>query len=184
MNSFKEHIEQLEEMPGANMDTRKVHQHLKKSGWALTRTSGGHDVYTHPQSPKHIAVPRHKQLKAPLVRGIMKDAQINEDGAIAMSPTNNVGGGEIAALGTGRFAEPGIQKRKKFAGSTVFTVPTKNFVMAKMMKRKYAKFEQYLGDPIIAKEIAEYANKNWSEGIVLEDEQTGAMCYLRYGKGN
>ena len=24
MKSFKEHIEQLEEMPGANMDTRKV----------------------------------------------------------------------------------------------------------------------------------------------------------------
>ena len=27
------------------------------------------------------------------------------------------------------------------------------------------------------------ANKNWKEGIVLEDEQSGAMVYLRYGKG-
>lgn len=75
----KEDIEQIEEMPGANMDTRAVHKHLRKSGWSLTRTKGSHDVYTHPKSEKHIAVPRHKQLKAPLVRGIMKDAQVSED---------------------------------------------------------------------------------------------------------
>lgn len=74
-----EEVEQIEEMPGANMDTRAVHKHLRKSGWSLTRTKGSHDVYTHPKSEKHIAVPRHKQLKAPLVRGIMKDAHVSED---------------------------------------------------------------------------------------------------------
>jgi predicted RNA binding protein YcfA (HicA-like mRNA interferase family) len=71
--------EQLDEMPGANMDTRAVHKHLRKSGWELTRTSGGHDVFTHPEAKHHIPVPRHKQLKAPLVRGILKAAKINED---------------------------------------------------------------------------------------------------------
>ena len=117
-----------------------------------------------------------------------KSSSINEDNGAA--PTNAVGGGAIAGIGVPNpslpnQAEPGIQKkRKKFAGSTVFTVPTKNFVMAKMLKRKYARFESYLGDPVIAKEIAEYAKKNWKEGIVLEDEQTGAMVYLRYGRGN
>lgn len=74
-----EEVEQIDEMPGANMDTRAVHKHLRKSGWSLTRTKGSHDVYTHPKSEKHIAVPRHKQLKAPLVRGIMKDAQVSEE---------------------------------------------------------------------------------------------------------
>jgi hypothetical protein len=101
-------------------------------------------------------------------------------------PTNSVSGGVIAGIGISNpnlpnQAEPGI--RKKFAGSTVFKVPTKNFVMARMLKRKYARFESYLGDPVIAKEVAEYASKNWKEGIVLEDEQTGAMIYLRYGRG-
>ena len=76
---MNEEVEQIEEMPGANMDTRAVHKHLRKSGWSLTRTKGAHDVYTHPKSEKHIAVPRHKQLKAPLVRGIMKDAQVSEE---------------------------------------------------------------------------------------------------------
>lgn len=95
-------------------------------------------------------------------------------------PTNAVAGGQVAGLGVGPQGEPGI---KRFAGSRVFKVPTKNFVMARMLKRKYARFEEYLGDEIIAKQISEYANKNWKEGIVLEDEQTGAMMYLRYGKG-
>ena len=111
--------------------------------------------------------------------------KINED--IGNAPTNSVAGGVVAGLGIQNpnlpnQAEPGI-KRKKFAGSTVFKVPTKSFVMARMLKRNGARFESYLGDPVVAKEISEYANANWHEAIVLEDELTGAMCYLRYGKG-
>jgi predicted RNA binding protein YcfA (HicA-like mRNA interferase family) len=67
--------EQLDEMPGANMDVRQVHQHLKKQGWKLTRTSGSHDVFTHEKANHHIPVPRHRSLKAPLVLGIMKSAK-------------------------------------------------------------------------------------------------------------
>jgi predicted RNA binding protein YcfA (HicA-like mRNA interferase family) len=71
--------EELDEMSGANMNTRQIHQHLKKYGWKLNRTSGGHDVYTHEKAKHHIAVPRHKDLKAPLVLGILKASkQLNE----------------------------------------------------------------------------------------------------------
>ena len=76
--SLDEQIQLLDEMPGANMDTRAVHQHLKKQGWKLTRTSGSHDVFTHPEAKHHIPVPRHRQLKAPLVKGILKQSQVNE----------------------------------------------------------------------------------------------------------
>ena len=75
----KEDIEQLDEMPGANMDTRAVHSHLKKRGWKLSRTAGSHDVFTHPDAEHHIAVPRHKQLKAPLVKGILKQSEVKEE---------------------------------------------------------------------------------------------------------
>jgi predicted RNA binding protein YcfA (HicA-like mRNA interferase family) len=78
-NIVKEDIEQLDEMPGANMDTRAVHQHLKKKGWSITRTSGGHDVFTHPEAKHHIPVPRHRQLKAPLVKGILKQSEVREE---------------------------------------------------------------------------------------------------------
>ena len=71
--------EELDEMSGANMNTRQIHQHLKKQGWELNRTSGGHDVFTHKKAKHHIAVPRHKDLKAPLVLGILKASkQLNE----------------------------------------------------------------------------------------------------------
>lgn len=111
---------------------------------------------------------------------------VHED--MGAAPTNGVGGGAIAGIGVANpnlanQAEPGV-KRKKFAGSTVFKVPTKSFIMAKMLKRKHVRFEQYLGDANVAKEIAEFANANWKEPIIIEDEQTGAMMYIRYGKGN
>lgn len=80
--SVKEEQEQLEEMPESSMKVRDVHAHLKKSGWALARSSGGHDIYKHPQAKHHIPVPRHKQLKAPLIRGIMKASKVTEEAEI------------------------------------------------------------------------------------------------------
>jgi predicted RNA binding protein YcfA (HicA-like mRNA interferase family) len=71
--SYNESI--IDEMSGANMDTREVHQHLKKGGWKLSRSTGGHDVFTHPDSDEHIPVPRHRQLKAPLILSILKTAK-------------------------------------------------------------------------------------------------------------
>lgn len=77
--SFADEEEQINEMSGAGMNTRAIHKHLTKGGWSLTRTSGGHDVYTHPKATNHIAVPRHKgDLKAPLVISILKQSKINE----------------------------------------------------------------------------------------------------------
>jgi len=79
VEDLNEPTQLLDEMPGANMDTRAVHQHLKKQGWKLTRSSGSHDVFTHPEAKHHIPVPRHRQLKAPLVKGILKQSQVNEE---------------------------------------------------------------------------------------------------------
>jgi predicted RNA binding protein YcfA (HicA-like mRNA interferase family) len=65
----------LDEMAGANMDTRAV----QRAGWNLTRTTGSHDVFTHKNSKEHIPVPRHRQLKAPLVQGILKTSKMIMD---------------------------------------------------------------------------------------------------------
>jgi len=69
----------LDEMPESSMKTRDVHAHLKSKGWAVARTSGGHDIYKHPKAKNIIAVPRHKQLKAPLIKGILKSSQVSEE---------------------------------------------------------------------------------------------------------
>jgi predicted RNA binding protein YcfA (HicA-like mRNA interferase family) len=117
--------ESLMEMPGANMDTRAVHSYLRKRGWELARTKGGHDVYHHVSAKHHIAVPRHRKLKAPLVRGIMKSAEIHAEevgGMVGTAPANNVGDGNIAGLGVGTQGEPGIKKGKKtLMGFKTFT---------------------------------------------------------------
>lgn len=73
-----EEVEQLDEMPESNMKTKDVHSHLKKSGWSLARSKGGHDVYKHPKAKHSIPVPRHNQLKAPLIRGILKASKVEE----------------------------------------------------------------------------------------------------------
>lgn len=79
IKSMKEEVEQIEEMPGANMDTRAVHQHMKKQGWKLSRTTGSHDVFTHPEAKHHIPIPRHRQLKAPLVKSILSLSRMREE---------------------------------------------------------------------------------------------------------
>lgn len=66
-------------MLGANIKTEKLHRELKKRGWSVTRTEGGHDVYEHPDAQHHIAVPRHTQLKPPLVIKIFKQMTFKED---------------------------------------------------------------------------------------------------------
>jgi predicted RNA binding protein YcfA (HicA-like mRNA interferase family) len=76
---MKEEVEQIDEMPGANMDTRAVHQHLKKQGWKLSRSTGSHDVFTHNDAKHHIPVPRHRQLKAPLVKSILSQSRMREE---------------------------------------------------------------------------------------------------------
>jgi predicted RNA binding protein YcfA (HicA-like mRNA interferase family) len=73
-----EEVELLDEMPESSMKTRDVHSHLKKAGWELARSKGGHDVYKHPKAKHSIPVPRHNQLKAPLIRGIMKASKVEE----------------------------------------------------------------------------------------------------------
>jgi predicted RNA binding protein YcfA (HicA-like mRNA interferase family) len=79
MRLAKEEVELLDEMPESSMKTRDVHAHLKSKGWAIARTSGGHDIYKHPKAKNVIAVPRHKQLKAPLIKGILKSSHVSEE---------------------------------------------------------------------------------------------------------
>lgn len=79
IKKVKESVKQIDEMPGANMDTRAVHQHMKKQGWKLSRTTGSHDVFTHPEAKHHIPIPRHRQLKAPLVKSILSQSRLREE---------------------------------------------------------------------------------------------------------
>jgi hypothetical protein len=85
-----------------------------------------------------------------------------------------------AATTTGDVAM--VDKPMDFAGNKVFKVPTATFMKARMGKKKYTKWSNYVGEAENAEEIRAYALKNPKSAVILQDEQTGAMMYLRYGR--
>tara|TARA_B100000508_G_C11426508_1_gene261108 strand:- start:163 stop:930 length:768 start_codon:yes stop_codon:yes gene_type:complete len=102
------------------------------------------------------------------------------------------GGGAIAGIGVENptkpgQAEPGIRKKKikkgsKFAGSEVFMVKPETFMRARYGKRQYAKYEHYVGNDETGEAIRQYGRANPGKPIVLQDELTGSMIYLKYGR--
>ena len=102
------------------------------------------------------------------------------------------GGGAIAGIGVENptkpgQAEPGIRKKKikkgsKFAGSEVFMVKPEIFMRARYGKRRYARYENYVGNDETGEAIRQYGRANPGKPIVLQDELTGSMIYLKYGR--
>ena len=112
-----------------------------------------------------------------------KDKTIKEDGGASMS----VGAGVIAGMPTADPPEltpvrrSKMVRRKKFAGKQVFVVDPTTYHKAYLGKRKYEHYEKYLEGCDIAEEIREFGRTYWEEPIILQNEQTGAMIYLKYG---
>lgn len=69
-----------------------------------------------------------------------------------------------------------------FGGHRVFPVPTDTFVKARLGKKKYAKWFDYVGESPNGEEIRSFGLKNPKAPIILQDERSGAMMYLRYGR--
>ena len=109
------------------------------------------------------------------IRDILK-----EDGVTA-------GAGAIAGIGTGNQPEPGLNKstvikRSKFAGHTVFEVNSDFYHKSHMGKLRYHRYEIYVGNDETGQAIREYGRSNPGVPIILKNEMTGALQYLRYGK--
>ena len=141
-------------------------------------------------------------IDAPGVPDMFKvKKKIEEEGTTA-------GGGAIAGLGVGPQGEPGVSKKNqkkhqsqnlnmfrrgqpaalqeakmgKFAGHDTFIVSSSMYHSAKNEKKKGKHWKNYIGEDEHGMQIREYANKNHKKPIILQDENTGAMCYARYGK--
>lgn len=106
----------------------------------------------------------------------------------------SAGSGAIAGIGvenpsmTGQAEPPGLtyaqrkKKRKKFAGTEVFEVDPEVFMKARFGKKKYDKYENYVGNDKIGQEIRQYGRSNPGKSIIIQDSLTGAMLYLKKGK--
>lgn len=105
----------------------------------------------------------------------------------------SAGSGMIAGIGIGPQGEPGrpaqfmpMQRRKtprgKFMNNETFIVPHSTFISLKEAKKKNKHWKTYLNEDDSYHDIREYA-KSCKGPIIVEDERTGAMMYIRYGKG-
>jgi len=120
-----------------------------------------------------------KRIPPRSVRSILKSLQ--EDGA----PVNATGSAVAGTTG-----EPPVGKHKKkpvivrrFAGNDVFVVDPEKYHKAYVGKKKYARYEEYVGNDEIGEAIRQYGRdpKNRGKAIVLQNSNTGAMVFLRYG---
>ena len=69
-----------------------------------------------------------------------------------------------------------------FGGKAVFKVPSNAFYKARLGKKKFEHYTSYVGRGEIGEEIRDYIRENPNAPVILEDEITGAMVFLKYGK--
>lgn len=73
------------------------------------------------------------------------------------------------------------EEQDVFAGRKVFAVDSDTFHRCRLGKRKHARYEQYVGTSAVGQKIREYGrSRHGKNGIILVDETTGAMLYLRH----
>lgn len=130
-----------------------------------------------------------------------KQNSVTED-----APANAAGGGNVAGIGVGPQGEPPGPKnilarlrRKRpvevkeveiaeatqqdyFAGNPVFKVSDDFYHKCHMGKKRYHRYDKYVGTDQMGETIRQYGLKNHGKPIVIQNEKTGAMLYLRYGK--
>ena len=143
-----------------------------------------HKAVAEKMAKKHGEQSQEAAFHRALVRRWQKE--LGED-TLKEEVANSVGGGmspTIGGEGNIHGFDPIMGKpvrRKKFAGKQVFVVDPTTYHKAYLGKRKYEHYDKYLEGSPFAEEIREYGRKNWNEPIIIENEQTGAMVYLKYG---
>ena len=91
----------------------------------------------------------------------------------------NVTGG-IAGLDGNPPASKAFLRR--FAKNDVFVVDTERFNRARVGKKKYLKYEKYVGNDEVGNAIRDYGRKYPKKPIILQDDKTGSMIFLRHGR--
>lgn len=96
----------------------------------------------------------------------------------------NVTGAGVA----GTTGDPPMGKKaqaafiRRFANNDVFVVDTQRFNQARLGKKKYLKYEKYVGNDEVGDAIRQYGRKYPKRPIILQDSKTDAMIFLRYGR--
>lgn len=94
---------------------------------------------------------------------------------------NAVGSGNIAGT-TGDPPNGSKVLKRRFANNDVFVVDQDRYAKVKYAKRKFLKYESYVGSDEVGEAIRQFGRAYPNKPIILQCEKTGAMTFLRYGK--
>lgn len=107
----------------------------------------------------------------------MEKTPVSED-----APVNATGASVPGTGDTGDVWKKGTMlRRKKFAGQECFVVDSATYSQCIQGKKKFAHYKSYVGECETGQAIREYGRQNPGAPIIVMDEKTGAMSYLRYG---
>ena len=73
-------------------------------------------------------------------------------------------------------------QRTTFAGKDVFIVDSETYYNCRLGKKKYGRYEKYVGDGEVGQTIREYGLKYPRRPIILQNGDGGPMLYLKYGR--
>ena len=125
-----------------------------------------------------------KQKPKSLPKNSAMGSYVDED-----APVNAVGTGTgVAGLTPnslpGRPSQlmPMVKRGKPFLGVEPYIVPSRDFNQIREAKRKGKHWRTYLDEDDAYHHIRMEAKKNKKGAIIIEDENTGALCYVKYGK--
>lgn len=118
----------------------------------------------------------------------LNEGFINEEAPANAMGTAGISGADTAVnvgiAGRDMLLNPGVLRRpppKMFGGKRVFTVPSNDYYKATLGRKKGQHWRSMVNGSL-GEEIRQYALENKNAPIIVEDETTGAMMYLRYGK--
>jgi hypothetical protein len=100
---------------------------------------------------------------------------------IEEGPANAVGTGNIAGSAGDPPGKRKVEPHDIFASQAVFDVDSTYWHKCKDGKKKYHRYENYVGNCETGQAIREYGLKNPKNAILLRDKSTQAMIALRYG---
>ena len=73
-------------------------------------------------------------------------------------------------------------QRTTFAGKDVFIVDSDTYYNCRLGKKKYGRYEKYVGNGEVGQTIREYGLKYPRRPIILQNGESGPMLYLKYGR--
>jgi hypothetical protein len=73
-------------------------------------------------------------------------------------------------------------QRTTFAGKDVFIVDSDTYYNCRLGKKKYGRYEKYVGNGEVGQTIREYGLKYPRRPIILQNGESGPMLFLKYGR--